>query len=588
MIVPMQKVSLIVPADDSKKVVDTLADLALMHVDDIDGATSDVRSALEGQINEISRFKNILGSLKLDENGKKSDKIGKELFNAISVALDEQNGINQSLEQYIRWGKEYQVWGNFDFSQIEKMRERGLYLYLCSATVKELADLEEQGFICQELKEPSGKTRYFVVVSEQEIEAGVLPEFKFSSTLSLDELEGKVLQLRKAQAQNLEVLKSYAKQSEALELFQASVQSELDFIIVQESVATSGKLAAVSGFVPNPEMAKLKERAKAQGWGLYFRDADPDTELVPTLLKQSKISRMINPLLDFLSISPGYNEFDISIPVLLFFTIFFGILAGDAGYGLIFLAISGTFLVLKRENKTLRLALSLMVLLSCASIAWGAMTANWFGMELLPGIPFLTEEPNKDRNVQLVCFSLALVHLSSARLWRIFTCNWNWRHILGNTGWLIVLAGNFLLVMNLLLFPGKIPSGILVSCYVVGILMIAIGDINWRDVGSIFGFPFEVVSSFVDVLSYIRLFAVGLAGYYLAVCFNDMAAPMFEGNILMIAVGVILLLFGHILNIALAALGVLVHGVRLNTLEYANHLGLRWAGFVFKPFKKNK
>ena len=101
------------------------------------------------------------------------------------------------------------------------------------------------------------------------------------------------------------------------------------------------------------------------------------------------------------------------------------------------------------------------------------------------------------------------------------------------------------------------------------------------------GFPFDVISSFVDMLSYIRLFAVGLAGYYLANCFDGMALGMMHHSWYGAVGGTLVLLFGQLLNVALCALGVLVHGVRLNTLEFSNHLGLRWTGIEFHPLRKH-
>ena len=118
-------------------------------------------------------------------------------------------------------------------------------------------------------------------------------------------------------------------------------------------------------------------------------------------------------------------------------------------------------------------------------------------------------------------------------------------------------------------------------------VLVAIAEINVRDVGSMFGYPFSIINSFVDVLSYIRLFAVGMSGFYLAKCFNDMAWTLREQSDWMIPVAILVAVIGHLVNIILAAMGVLVHGVRLNTLEYSSQLGLRWGGTVFTPFRKH-
>ena len=93
-----------------------------------------------------------------------------------------------------------------------------------------------------------------------------------------------------------------------------------------------------------------------------------------------------------------------------------------------------------------------------------------------------------------------------------------------------------------------------------------------------------VVNVFSDIVSYIRLWAVGLAGAAISSTVNTMAGPMLGGFI--IFAGILLLVFGHGLNLILNVLSVIVHGVRLNTLEFSNHLGMVWAGFKYKPFKE--
>ena len=93
------------------------------------------------------------------------------------------------------------------------------------------------------------------------------------------------------------------------------------------------------------------------------------------------------------------------------------------------------------------------------------------------------------------------------------------------------------------------------------------------------------VNSFVDVLSYVRLFAVGLSGYYVAKSFNDMGINLAHG-VFGILLAVLIIVGGHVLNLALAALGVLVHGIRLNTLEFSGHIGVEWAGIAYKPFAR--
>jgi V/A-type H+-transporting ATPase subunit I len=94
-----------------------------------------------------------------------------------------------------------------------------------------------------------------------------------------------------------------------------------------------------------------------------------------------------------------------------------------------------------------------------------------------------------------------------------------------------------------------------------------------------------IANVFSDIMSYIRLWAVGLAGAAIASTVNAMAGPML-GHFILFIFGIILLVFGHGLNIVLNVLSVLVHGVRLNTLEFSSHVGLTWSGYAYRPFAK--
>ncbi len=586
MIVPLQKITLIMPKGDRFKAVGELRDLGVMHVEEValpdDGGE---RSVLEERVAEAARLTGVLEQIRPD-NSSRSKLAGEALLEAVRDTLKNRTELARTIEQKKQQMQILSRWGDFDPAQIKELEARGVYLYLCMAPPSEYRKLCDAGFVCRELSESGSNPCRFAVIMDRKMSAeDKLPAVTLPENTSLSQLQQELAGLEAAAEKAEKSLRSFAAALPELKHFKLALEEMLEFAVVRDSALENGALAAITGFVPESACSMVGDFAKSQGWGIYSRSPDPVKDNVPTLLKQSRIARLINPLLDFLSITPAYNEKDVSISVLIFFTVFFGLLIGDAGYGLVFLIISGSMLAAKRNNRTLRLPLALLVLLSSAAVAWGAMTSNWFGMPLLPGIPALADSPEKDRNTQLVCFSLAMIQLALAHGLRIISGGWKIRNIIGNTGWILVLAGNFMLVVNLLIFPGTVPPAVLIGTFVSGVLLAAAGDVDWSDAGSIFGFPFGIIGSFVDILSYIRLFAVGLSGYYLAVCFNGMAQPMFESPATFVF-GLFIVLVGHLLNIALAVMSVLVHGVRLNTLEFSSHLGLTWGGFAFSPFRK--
>jgi len=228
----------------------------------------------------------------------------------------------------------------------------------------------------------------------------------------------------------------------------------------------------------------------------------------------------------------------------------------------------------------------MFLLLSVATIVWGALCGSWFGVALLPGLPCLTAPDRAAQNVQAFCFTLALAQLSTGRIWKALHDR-TLRSIGENAGWMLIIWGNFLLTLKLIVWPGSFPSA-MYYLYGAGLLLVICFGVRWNQIADVFQFPFSIIGSFTDVLSYIRLFAVGMAGSCIAGSFNSMGLDICKASPWFILFGVLAILAGHLLNIALGFMSVLVHGVRLNTLEFSNHTGLSWSGRKFTPFKRHQ
>ena len=216
----------------------------------------------------------------------------------------------------------------------------------------------------------------------------------------------------------------------------------------------------------------------------------------------------------------------------------------------------------------------------------GVCNGAYFGTETkFMQVGFFASGADQTAHLQLVCFVLALVHLSLGHCWRLVNVS-SALEAIGQLGWIPILLLDFMVVLGLLVFPGMaLPTWALIAGG-VGLVMVLIGGVDWRDVGAICNFPFDLIGSFTDTLSYVRLFAVGMSGTYMAQSFNGMGMQLWEASPWLIPVAILVIVFGHLLNVALAFMSVLVHGVRLNTLEFSNHAGIRWGGQAYKPLKK--
>jgi V/A-type H+-transporting ATPase subunit I len=303
--------------------------------------------------------------------------------------------------------------------------------------------------------------------------------------------------------------------------------------------------------------------------------------------------RPVRTVFDFLHIYPGYWEADAGWVFLPFFSLFFAMIVGDAGYACLLLVLTG---VLQwRVKRIPRNVLHMMYIAGGATLVWGVLAGSYFGIPTLPpalealSVPWLSD---RDNLIDL-CFFIGAVHLSFAHVWNLVSlvATRSWFRVPSQVGWLLVVWSMFFLARGAVLGRGA-PSYLL---YLLGagILLVAVfmktpreARAEWIDHAML---PLTMVGNFVDILSYIRLFAVGYASVAVLAAFNGMAASIGFDSVLTAVAASILLLFANALNIVLAGLGVLVHAVRLNTLEFSTHKGLAWQGHtLYTPFARRR
>ncbi|OQA77811.1 MAG: V-type ATP synthase subunit I [Lentisphaerae bacterium ADurb.Bin242] len=586
MIVPMEKVTLLLPKSETHLALEALRALGVMHIQPQRTAPGPEQSGAMAEEMEVSQLEDRLRDLTLPASGELCQISDNEIPEAAARAFAEVETASLELEKLEPVLAALRPWGEFDPALPGVLEKRGVYVRLCSGTAREQEALSESGHICIPLASAGRKNaepKLFAVVSDRPLTGKELPvaEVPLDRPLSAYEAEAAALRERRDRARaTLAKLKASIPRLEELLMLK---REKTEFLAARDSMLSCGDIAGISGFVPEENLPSITEAAHKYGWGLVHAPADPE-DAVPTLLKKPRWTKLLDPMMDFLTLSPGYNEADVSIPVLIFLTIFFGILIADAVYGLLFLIIAAAVLLTKgRTHPAVRLPTGLFLLFSVSALIWGILTGNYGGFEG-PGLPYLAEGPEKDNHMKLVCFAIGAIHLSVGHLLRIFR-EFSFRHTLGQIGWIMVLFGNFMLITFLLsLIPGPFPQWVIWN-YAVALVLIGVGEIDIHNISTILSCPLEVLSSFSDILSYIRLFAVCLAGFYLAKVFDGIAMGMMH-SVTGCIFGSILLLLGHLMNIALGGLAILVHGVRLNTLEFSAHSQIRWAGFPFNPFRK--
>ena len=643
MIEPMKKVSIVLLNKEKEEALKSLRKIGLVHLEKLEGAGEKL-TAFKEYSNNAMLTESILGEIKLpkQKRGTSLSLSDEKIIELCSEVVQKSERKKQLMEEISADTTEldrFAQWGSVCIEDLDFLKEKGidLKLYEINAEKYNLVDQDIQTILVNNDKKT---VRFLIVNGGEGRPENLLPEafevpYPRISTKFLEE------EIRKDEAEIDQIQKFYLENARYLPLiadFRKKLESDIEFENVNcgmgcDKEGTENDLAWLTGYVPAADMEDFKRCCAANEWALAYADPEDEDTDVPTKLKNNKFVSLIYPLTDFLGTVPGYHEFDISGWFLLFFTIFFAMIFGDGGYGLLVAAIT-ILLMLKNAftGKKVPAVFGLILLVSLATVGWGAVTCTWFGIpadklpEWLTGlsIPYISgayetvqwhvpwnNDPSvyltKDQNLQIFCFSLALIQLCVAHI-KAGIRNAKDRKglkILGDLGSLLQLVGMFWVVLAMVVngdvfqmlgYIGTVPVGkIEVSLIAVGFAMSfvfanyegSIGASVLESCKNIISVLLGVVNVFSDIVSYIRLWAVGLAGAAISNTVNTLAGPILGHAILFIA-AIVLLVFGHGLNMILNVLSVIVHGVRLNTLEFCTHIGMSWSGVKYQPFADKK
>ncbi|MFA6568200.1 MAG: hypothetical protein WCS96_08330 [Victivallales bacterium] len=581
MILEMKKVSLICLASEKVQALESLREIGVMHVELGTKTDSSDFSKSEQLLVSANRAINAVSERKGKPSAAFSVMRGEELVCKIEEITGTNSNLVRKLDALVKDREKVSPWGEFSSDLIGELREKGVYVYLCAGNKNTLL-LLPAGTSYRIISQNRGKL-YFAVISDVEQVKSALPTVVVPMDKSLRELDNEINECKYAIQNNEAALDALSCEINKLKIQQMKAKETIEFIAGRDSMKSANKISYINGFVPTHLVENIRTAAKKNGWGLLITDPHHDDK-VPTLIQVPKIFRLSKPIFDVIGIAPSYHEVDISVCFLFFLSIFVGILIGDAGYALLlFLMLGVAKLAIKSEKA--RLPINLLFVMGFAIFIWGFLTGSWFGIEIERLPKFLHPNPwfkNED-NLRYCCFMIAALHLSIAHIWLAVLKINRIGQVIGQIGWVLFIWGNFFLASSLV--AARIFPNFAYYLFICGFIMMLF-SINYRDIGDVCGFPFAILSSFVDLLSYIRLFAVGLSGLYVAENFNKMAAGTLDLPYVGLTLGIIIIVFGHSLNIMLGALAVLVHGIRLNTLEFSGQLGLHWSGFLYKPFKK--
>ena len=395
MIVKMKKIHLIVQEKDSKRALKNLALLGVVHVEHLEVLTGEPLSNINQNIDKINKAIQILGQiseakpvkqevlprekveLTVDEILKNSEQIEK---------LKDNQQKRQKLIDY------WKAWGDFNLGDINLIKEKGLTVSLYELLSSQMKQIPTDVLV--EKISISGAIHYCLVVSRGEI---ILPGVVVN--LPAQSLNNMIREQKEEQELIVNKENDIKAKLVYKDLLQDALLQNLDLKSFEEANAgmqKDGVLSVLKGYCPIHKESLLRDEAVKNKWGLLLEEPEA-TDNVPTLLQNNRFIELVKPVFDFMGIVPGYHEADVSFCFLLFFSMFFGILIGDAGYGAIFFGLTFYFHQKLKNQVTDKKPFYLVYFLSFCAIAWGLFTGTFFGASLFgkyvkPVIPWLTDE----------------------------------------------------------------------------------------------------------------------------------------------------------------------------------------------------
>jgi V/A-type H+-transporting ATPase subunit I len=488
-------------------------------------------------------------------------------------------------------------WGNFEPTSLDRLRDAGYQIdfYICSdKQFKEEWTNLYNAIIINHV----GSKLYFVTVVpvgknvDLEVEAAKLPD------CSLSDLQTRKEDLIKQNDELQTRMKELAASAiPDLQVAQAQVHSQIEFskVVLNTDSLADNKLMLLQGWAPAERIGEIERFLETKE--VYYEVADPTPEDdVPILLDNKGFFRLFEPIMR-LYMLPKYNELDLTPFFAPFFMLFFGLCLGDSGYGLfMLLAVTIYRLVAKNISASMKPILTLVQLLGASTMVCGLLTGTCFGFNLydiqLPLFQSLKEAISLD-NQQMFNLSLILggVQIIFGMILKAVnqTIQFGFKYAVATIGWLFILVSTAIAFAA----PGLMPMGgtIHLVFLVIGVLMAYLYNSPGKNVFINIGLglwdSYNMATGLLgDVLSYVRLFALGLSGGILASVFNSLAVGMSPDNVIAGPIVMVLIfVIGHAINMFMNVLGAMVHPMRLTFVEFFKNSGYEGGGKEYKPFK---
>jgi V/A-type H+-transporting ATPase subunit I len=592
-IVPLVKVSLVGVLEDKDRVLEATQAFGAFHLIPLSDAQKELEAIPAGTGREAVEALRWLVDAPV-QRLQVTDPKGFDLGEVVRQTVENRRAVKECEDELARLRKrirDVEPWGEFNFSGLEDLNGNRLWFYVVPAG--KLKDIDPSDKVLSIVHSDAYRS-YVVLLAPDEPDTSAMPVPRVHvGAVPLSALkrkyEGAAIELEGLHLQR-QLLTKWRYQL-ALNLASARDQSARRRAGLE--TGDTGRVFVLQAWARADQVREIEELALELGVAAVFEDVSEDDK-PPTLLENKPGLEAGEDLVEFYQ-TPGYRDWDPSVIVYVSFVIFFGMIMTDAGYGLLVLTLLYVFRKhfggSPQSRRLLRMAMWLMI----STTAFGIATGSYFGVAPPEGSLFgmLKFMNLKDVSTMMkVTLTIGVVHIVLANLMRCI----NETGLSGRLqplGWCLVALGGLATFLG----QGTAVASSGPVAVIGGLLVIGFFGSD-RKVDSLSSGGMRVfdglaslarvVNIFSDVLSYMRLFALGLAAASLAETINNLSSQLNDavpGVGLLIAVFV--LIIGHAINIGLGLIAGCVHGLRLNVIEFFNW-GLKDEGTPFRPFKKEE
>ena len=500
-------------------------------------------------------------------------------------------------------------WGDFDFSLVEKLDAAGYKLNFFVTTARDFK--EEWSELYNAIVVATHSTKlYFVTVTHKDIVVNIDAESAKMPTTSLSALKAEAQSILDEIAEKESRVAEFATKNLAtIVAGQGLLNKKMEFsnVVFSGEKVSGDKLLLLQGWVPQDDTAALADMLEKDS--VFYEITKPKFgDNIPVKFKNNAFTRMYEVLTRMYGMPSG-TDFDPTPIVAPFFSLFFAFCMGDSGYGLVLILLG--FLLKKKLGKDMAGMMNLVITLGVFTTFIGALFGTFFGMSLLDwNIPQTLKEFIISGKMELfgatydkqmiLALAIGVVHISIAMTVKAIntTVFFGFKESLSAWGWwLVVVGGTIVGTLSFMsIIPAEVSKWALIavgSIGAVGIYLLNSFERNlFLNIGAGLWDTYNMASGLLgDILSYIRLFALGLAGGMLGQTFNTLALMLVEGQE---GVGAVfgwigfglIIVFGHTLNIAMSCLSAFVHPLRLTFVEYFKNAGYDGKGVEYKPFNE--